>query len=113
MQHEKSKYELLREKNILAILDGDTDFGFLEINGENSNIKVSMPYLSGPMLCDMSNKFGLPVTYAWNGGAQSRWAYMDDLLAHCIQNGHESDLLSFLFQRANLLKNLEDKHQKQ
>ena len=106
MQHEKSKYELLREKNILAILDGDTDFGFLEINGENSNIKVSMPYLSGPMLCDMSNKFGLPVTYAWNGGAQSRWAYMDDLLAHCIQNGHESDLLSFLFSNGQFTEKL-------
>ncbi|MFR8159671.1 MAG: abortive infection family protein [Faecalibacterium prausnitzii] len=106
MQHEKSKYELLREKNILAILDGDTDFGFLEINGENSNIKVSMPYLSGPMLCDMSNKFGLPVTYAWNGGAQSRWAYMDDLLAHCIQNGHESDLLSFLFSKGQFTEKL-------
>lgn len=106
MQHEKSKYELLREKNILAILDGDTDFGLLEINGENSNIKVSMPYLSGPMLCDMSNKFGLPVTYAWNGGAQSRWAYMDDLLAHCIQNGHESDLLSFLFSKGQFTEKL-------
>lgn len=106
MQHEKSKYELLREKNILAILDGDTDFGFLEINGENSNIKVSMPYLSGPMLCNMSNKFGLPVTYAWNGGAQSRWAYMDDLLAHCIQNGHESDLLSFLFSKGQFTEKL-------
>ena len=106
MQHEKSKYELLREKNILAILDGDTDFGFLEINGEHSNIKVSMPYLSGPMLCDMSNKFGLPVTYAWNGGAQSRWAYMDDLLAHCIQNGHESDLLSFLFSKGQFTEKL-------
>lgn len=106
MQHEKSKYELLREKNILAILDGDTDFGFLEINGESSNIKVSMPYLSGPMLCDMSNKFGLPVTYAWNGGAQSRWAYMDDLLAHCIQNGHESDLLSFLFSKGQFTEKL-------
>lgn len=106
MQHEKSKYELLREKNILAILDGDTDFGFLEINGENSNIKVSMPYLSGPMLCDMSNKFGLPVTYAWNGGAQSRWAYMDDLLAHCIQNGHESDLLSLIFSKGQFTEKL-------
>lgn len=94
------------KKNILAILDGDTDFGFLEINGENSNIKVSMPYLSGPMLCDMSNKFGLPVTYAWNGGAQSRWAYMDDLLAHCIQNGHESDLLSFLFSKGQFTEKL-------
>lgn len=106
MQHEKSKYELLREKNILAILDGDTDFGFLEINGANSNIKVSMPYLSGPMLCDMSNKFGLPVTYAWNGGAQSRWTYMDDLLAHCIQNGHETDLLSFLFSKGQFTEKL-------
>lgn len=106
MQHEKSKYELLRKKNILAILDGDTDFGLLEINGKNSNIKVSMPYLSGPMLCDMSNKFGLPVTYAWNGGAQSRWAYMDDLLAHCIQNGHESDLLSFLFSKGQFTEKL-------
>lgn len=106
MQHKKSKYELLREKNILAILDGDTDFGLLEINGKNSNIKVSMPYLSGPMLCDMSNKFGLPVTYAWNGGAQSRWAYMDDLLAHCIQNGHESDLLSFLFSKGQFTEKL-------
>lgn len=94
------------KKNILAILDGDTDFGLLEINGENSNIKVSMPYLSGPMLCDMSNKFGLPVTYAWNGGAQSRWAYMDDLLAHCIQNGHESDLLSFLFSKGQFTEKL-------
>ena len=51
MQQEKSKFELLREKSILAILDGDTDFGPLEINGTVSNIKVSMPYLSGPVLC--------------------------------------------------------------
>ena len=103
MQQEKSKFELLREKSILAILDGDTDFGPLEINGTVSNIKVSMPYLSGPVLCDVSNRFGLPVSYGWNGGAQSRWAYMDDLLAHCIQNGRESDLLSFLFSKGQFV----------
>lgn len=58
-----SKFEMLREKSILAILDGDTDFGMLKINGTDSDIKISMPYLSGPTLCSISNKFGLPVSY--------------------------------------------------
>lgn len=106
MQQKKSEFELLREKSILAILDGDTDFGPLEINGEESNIKVSMPYLSGPTLCDMSNRFGLSASYGWNGGAQSRWVYMDDLLAYCIQNGRESDLLSFLFSKGQFVEKL-------
>lgn len=106
MQQKKSKFELLREKSIIAILDGDTDFGPLKISGEESTIKVSMPYLSGPTLCDISNRFGLPVSYGWNGGAQSRWVYMDDLLAYCIQNGRESDLLSFLFSKGQFVEKL-------
>lgn len=106
MSQEKSKFELLREKSILSILDGDVDFGTLEINGTDSGIKISMPYLSGPTLCDISNKFGLPVTYGWNGGAQSRWAYLDDLLAHCIQNKRESDLLAYLFSKGQFVDKL-------
>lgn len=106
MPKEKSKFELLREKSILSILDGDEDFGTLEVNGTDSGIKISMPYLSGPTLCDISNKFGLPVTYGWNGGAQSRWAYLDDLLAHCIQNKRESDLLAFLFSKGQFVDKL-------
>lgn len=65
-----------------------------------------MPYLSGPTLCEISNKFGLPVTYGWNGGAQSRWAYLDDLFAHCIENKRESDLLSFLFSKGQFVEKL-------
>ena len=106
MPQEKSKFELLREKSILSILDGDVDFGTLEVNGTDSGIKISMPYLSGPTLCDISNKFGLPVTYGWNGGAQSKWAYLDDLLAHCIQNKRESDLLAFLFSKGQFVDKL-------
>ena len=106
MPKEKSKFELLREKSILSILDGDEDFGTLEVNGTDSGIKNSMPYLSGPTLCDISNKFGLPVTYGWNGGAQSRWAYLDNLLAHCIQNKRESDLLAFLFSKGQFVDKL-------
>jgi len=101
-----SKFELLREKSILAILDGDTDFGTLIINGTDSGIKISMPYLSGPTLCDISNKFGLPVSYGWNGGAQSRWAYLDNLLEHCIKNNRASDLLSYLFSKGQFIDKL-------
>lgn len=106
MPQEKSKFELIREKSILSILDGDVDFGTLEVNGTDSGIKISMPYLSGPTLCDISNKFGLSVTYGWNGDAQSRWVYLDDLLAHCIKNKRESDLLAFLFSKGQFVDKL-------
>ena len=72
-----SDFELLRAKPILAVLDGDTDFGEIETSSPKGNIKISLPYLSSPMLCDISNEFGLPVTYGWGGGAQSRWSYLD------------------------------------
>ena len=103
---QSSDFELLREKNILAILDGDVDFGSLIINGADSGIKLSMPYLSGPVLCDISNKFGLAVSYGWNSGAQSRWMYLNDLLSYCIQNKRESDLLSFLFSKSQFVDKL-------
>lgn len=102
---EKNLFELLREKSILAILDGDVDFGEIETT-DSKNIKISMPYLSGPVLCDISNKFGLSVTYGWNGGAQSRWAYLDDLLVHCIKNNRESDLLACLFSKGQFVEKL-------
>lgn len=108
MPQEKSNFELLREKNILAILDGDVDFGTLAVNGTDSGINISMPYLSGPMLCDISKRFGLSVTYEWNGGAKSRWAYLEDLLVHCIQNKRESDLLAFLFSKEQFVYKLKE-----
>ena len=101
-----NKFELLREKGILSILDGDVDFGTLVFNDVDTDIKISMPYLSGPALCEISNKFGLPITYGWKGGAQSRWVYLDNLFAHCIRNNRESDLLSFLFSKGQFVHKL-------
>ena len=94
-----NEFDLLRDKNILAILDGDKDFGEYEADSFAGKIKISMPYLSGPDLCGISTRFGLPVTYGWNGGAQSRWAYLDDLLSYCIENDKVSTLLSFLMSK--------------
>lgn len=102
-----NKFELLRKKGILSILVGDVDYGTLVLNDVDTNIKISMPYLSGTALCDISNKFGLPITYERNGGAQSRWVYLDNLFAHCIRNNRESDLLSFLFSKGQFVYKLE------
>lgn len=99
-------FELLRSKSLIAILDGDTDFGEITVCNSKSSIKNSMPYLSGPIICDISCKFGLAVAYGWNGGAKSRWNYLDDLMKYCIDNNCISDLLSFLFSKEQFVDKL-------
>ena len=105
MKHQKNLYELLRVKNILSILDGDAEFGKIE-TGTNESISVSMPYLSGPTLCDISRRFGLDAEYGWNGGSLSRWAYLDNLIVHCIEKNTVNDLLAFLFSKEQFLQKL-------
>ena len=39
---EKGLFELLRDKSILAILDGDVDFGEIDTTESNGNIKISI-----------------------------------------------------------------------
>lgn len=74
-----ANYDLLRNKEIIAILDGDTQ---LE---ENNEIRIAMPYLSGPDLCELSQKFGCYQEYHWGNNNKpnlSRWQYMDNLLKY-------------------------------
>lgn len=97
-----NNFELLRAKNILTILDGDTKFGEIQIS-ETKSIRNALPYLSGPELCEISTKFGLPVNYSRSGGALSRWVYLDNLLEYCIRNNRVSDLLSFLFSKEQFI----------
>ena len=45
----KNEFSLLRSKEIIAILDGDKEFGdmtFEDKYGNEKNIKIAMPYLS-------------------------------------------------------------------
>lgn len=53
----KSNLELLRNKDIIAILDGDTIIETLD------EIRIAMPYLSAPDLCTLSQKFGFYQEY--------------------------------------------------
>lgn len=94
----KSDFSLLRTKSILFILDGDTKMDDIKLS-EKKSIRNALPYLSGPVLCEISTKFGLATSYNWGGGAKSRWEYMDDLVKHCIDNNRVSELLIFLFSK--------------
>ena len=89
-------FALLRNKEIIAILDGDTKYGDYEFE-DCTTVKIAMPYLSGSDLCALSTLFGLPVTYSWNGGALSRWQYLDNLIEHCIEKKKCSCLLAHMF----------------
>ncbi|TGE31345.1 abortive infection family protein [Desulfosporosinus sp. Sb-LF] len=95
-------YKLLKNKEIISILDGDKTFG--QIN----DVQISMPYLSGPDLCALSTTFGLPVEYGWNGGALSRWMYLDNLLEYCINNNKMQQLLSCLFAKNKFIDKLKN-----
>lgn len=92
----ENPFEKLLVKKIYEILDGDTSFGDYELrNGKK--IEIRMPYLSGPVLCEVSTMFDHIETYNWHGANKSRWRYVEDLLKHCIDNNNCSKLLEFFF----------------
>ena len=86
---ENNDFELLKQKEIINILIGGTKYGE---NGE-----ISMPYLSGPILCEISTIFGFVVDYFET--RHSRWLYLYNLLEYCIKNEKVSDLLLYIFDK--------------
>lgn len=95
-----SPFRLLMKKDIYNILIGDTKFEEFTFSDDQVTVQISMPYLSGPVLCELSTHFGLPVTYKWGtGGNLSRWEYFENLFEYCIKAERCSDLLSYLFNK--------------
>lgn len=109
---DKRDFQLLRNKEIIAILDGDRSFGEYKNSndafGSVYNIRIAMPYLSGQDICTLSTLFGLPATYPSSGGALSRWQYFDNLLAFCINKTKISNLLVYLFAKDKFEISLRD-----
>lgn len=52
--NEKNLYALLKTKEIIAILDGDTKYQEYKF-ADGTTVPVSMPYLRGQDLCDVSH----------------------------------------------------------
>lgn len=98
-------FSVLRNKEIIEILDGDKKYGTYKFS-DGSSIKISMPYLSGKNLSDLSSLFGLQVSYSDNNKNISRWRYLDNLIKYCIENDKCSDLLMYLFSLTQFKKRL-------
>ena len=63
-------FEFLKDKKIIGILDGDEVFKKIVFTKrddfwglEDKTLDISLPYLSGPDICSMSNMFGLNQDY--------------------------------------------------
>ena len=89
-------FSVLRNKEIIEILDGDIKYGDYEFS-DYTTVKISMPYLSGEDLRALSTLFGLPAVHLYNGKTLSRWQYLDKLLEYCIKNNKCSELLVYMF----------------
>lgn len=102
------KYKLLKSKRIVEILDGDETFGDFESSNINSffgfsNLKISMPRLSGPEICDIAKMFGSTIEY---GDQNSRWEYMFKLIDYGIKSGRIDTILAYLFDESNFVRNI-------
>ena len=82
----KNDWELLKRKDIYAILDGD------ELLGDSNDNIFRMPYLKGTHLCELSDTFGLHQDY----GA-SRWTYLENLMNCMIDKDRCDELLGYMF----------------
>lgn len=93
-------FSLLVNRNIIDVLIGNTKV----------YEDYSLPYLSGPQLCELSTSFGLPKNYVWKGANQSRWEYMQDLLKFLDRQNRVSELLAHLMdmKRFSELTSLKD-----
>lgn len=86
-----SDFKLFAQRDIIDILIGDI------VVLEKDDKQFRLPYLSGPMLCAISTKFGLECTYTFGGGGKSRWQYLKDLIEYLDQRDSVDDLLKELF----------------
>lgn len=103
-------YDLLRTRKFLNKLIGNTEHGEIRLFSDSVSKKnpITMPYLSGADLCDLSTTFGLPMTYNLGGGGLSRWMYLDNLIEHCGNKATCPDLLTYIFSKRQFEKILSD-----
>ena len=90
------------------MLDGDEIFGDFEAYDTGfycgiTDLKISMPRLSGPDICSIAKMFGSTIEYT---GAKSRCQYMFDLIDFGIVSGKIPNILAYLFDESNFTRNL-------
>lgn len=102
------KYKVLKNKRIVEVLDGDETFGNFERHDTDSyfgvaDLKIAMPRLSGPDICDVAKTFGSTTEYT---GIKSRWQYMFDLIDYGISSGRIPSIIAYLFDESNFTRGI-------
>ena len=83
--NQNDKFNLLRNKEILNILLGGSNYGQL-------NDGICMPYLSGQAVCDIAKQFGCNLNIFDGKLNKSRWKLLDELFDYCTINNSISRL---------------------
>ena len=93
----ESPFRLLMNKQIYAILDGDTKFESYKFSDDGTTIQISMPYMRGLDLLALCKlfEFKLPEYHE----CYSRWQYLACLFEHCIETDRCCKLLAHLFAK--------------
>jgi len=95
-------FELLRNKEIITIFDGDKVFGYYY------STQVSMPYMRNSDICNTLIMFGYDQKFIMGCQSLSRWNVFDILLEHCIKTDNISKLLNYLFSKERFQRQFAD-----
>ncbi|SEI99152.1 Protein kinase domain-containing protein [Kandleria vitulina] len=95
--NEFEDYRIFMKRKFIDILDGDVKFDKYKFT-DGVELPISMPYLNGIKLCELSREFGLLKFYSW-ALEKTRWNYLKDLVKFCIDNENIEDLISYLFRK--------------
>ena len=96
-------FDLLKNQDIIQILDGDSKFGYC--NNAEGNVAISMPYLTKSGIYNIASQFGLVFENEKNV-MKSRRIYFDELLSYCNENDITSNLLVLLFSKKQFAEKL-------
>lgn len=103
-QIQDKPFNLMLNRKIYDILDGDCKYGIYHFDGTGDDIPISMPYMSGPDICKFAGSLGMSLNYNSGFGSYSRWEYFQALLKYCIQNDLCEELLKRLFTKGHFEK---------
>lgn len=101
-EKDPGKFNILKNKQIYAILDGDKCFD--EIECEDKSISVKLPYLTKDDIIEIYNRFNIKSVY--NDGNISRWKYIEELIDLSVKQGKIIEVLSFLFSKGHFSNEL-------
>ena len=107
MNVNKEYWKKLKDKEIVAVLDGDTELE--EINDNPQILHLNMPHLTArDIVYKIGNHFNYFIPLKYNGLIRSRWQLFYDLIDKATENNQIQEVLQFIFDKENFRVYIED-----